>query len=363
MEEYNRSLLLVSGGVDSMSLLHFFINNHIDFAILHINHQTRGLENEIEYQAIKEIAINNNITCYYQEYCHKHGNFQAEAREFRYQVATKICKENNYQQIITGHHRDDLIENILMNENKIGSKLIDKRNIRNGVIIYRPLLNFYKNEIYDYAQKYKIKYFEDKSNQNPKYKRNYYRIQIKNMNNDEKEKVIQAEINRVRNFPIVPTKFTVSKFKNYSVEEQPLVLYLWIKDQIKSNISTTLIHNLCNQINGMGTKEFSLPDNYCLVQEYDNLRLEKKQKVDNIIHEKKANIGKNEFNGIIFINTKENVIIKTREPGDKIVNNSFSKKVNRIMIDMKIPKNLRDQWPVVCDEKRNPLYIPKFSKK
>ncbi len=363
MNKFQNSLLLVSGGVDSMSLLHFFIKKKVKFDILHINHLTRGLENEKEYQLIKQIAIKNKIRLHYFEYQHQQGNFQAKAREFRYKMASKVCQEEQLTSIITAHHRDDLVENIMMNNERLGSKLITKHSELNGILIIRPLLDYYKADIYHYAKEEQIKYYEDYSNENPKYKRNYIRLQLKQKSQMEKETIIDEEAKRIANFPSVNPDLTVSELKKHDRYNQELILYLWLKAKITANISRTLITDILKRINAYGTKEYSLPEGWILYKNYDQLQLTKKIIFTEPEIIKKAIIGKNEFNGIYFINNIEDAIIRCRKDGDRIKYREFSKKVSRVMIDLKIPKNLRMIWPVVCDKQGNPLYIPKQLKK
>ncbi len=345
-----------------MSLLNYMIENNLDFQILHINHLTRPLENEQEYATIKKIAKINKIPLYYAEYQHVNGNFQAKAREFRYTKAKEICYECNIQKIITAHHRDDLVENIMMNQSKIGSRLIMQVSKFDDVEIHRPLLKYYKNQIYQYANKNNILYFEDSSNQNPKYKRNYWRLQLAEYSNQQKEKIINAELMRISNFPKVSEELTVNYLQQFNQKKQMQILYFWLKQTIDANISQKLLMEIVGKLTNKGTHCFTLPTGYKLYQEYNLLKVELVSK-STVISYKPACVGENEFNGIYFINKIEGAVIRCRKTGDRIIYDTYSKKITRIMIDRKIPKHLRDKWPIVCNHTDQPLYIPKAIKK
>ncbi len=362
MKQLDNSLLLVSGGVDSMSLLNYMIENNLDFQILHINHLTRPLENEQEYATIKKIAKINKIPLHYAEYQHLNGNFQAKSREFRYTKAKEICHKCNIQQIITAHHRDDLVENIMMNQSKIGSRMIMEVSKFADIEIHRPLLKYYKNQIYQYAKKKNILYFEDSSNQNPKYKRNYWRLRLAEYSNQEKEQIINAELIRMSNFPNVSEELTVNYLQQFNQDRQIEILYFWLKQTVNANISQKLLMEIVGKLTNKGNHCFTLPTGYKLYQEYNLLRIGLVSE-NPVTNYKLASVGENEFNGIYFINKIEGVIIRSRKSGDRIRYDTYSKKISRIMIDEKIPKHLRDKWPIVCNHNDQPLYIPKAIKK
>ncbi len=362
MNQLNNSLLLVSGGVDSMALLHYMIENKFSFQILHINHLTRPLENEQEYAAIKTIAQLNKIPLSYAEYQHENGNFQAKARKFRYSKAKEICYKYGIEKIVTAHHRDDLVENIMMNQSKIGSRLINEETKYEDIVIYRPLLKFYKKQIYQYASNNNLTYFEDSSNQNPKYKRNYWRLKLAEFSIEAKEKIINTELERINNFPEVPGELTVSYLQQFNQEKQMIILYFWLKQLINTNISQKLLMEIIGKLTNKGNHCFTLPAGFKLFQEYDFLRIE--SVVESVVTTSKlACVGENEFNGIYFINKIDGAVIRCRKTGDRLEYDTYSKKITRIMIDQKIPKHLRDKWPIVCNQMDQPLYIPKAIKK
>lgn len=363
MNNLENSLLLVSGGVDSMSLLHFFIKEKISCAVLHINHQTRGADNEIEYLMIKNICESNKIKLYYEKYNHQIGNFQGQARKFRYELACDLSKKKNYSQIVTAHHRDDLVENILMYENKVSSRMIQSKTEYNGIVIYRPLLKYYKAQIYQYAKENEVHYNEDESNQKLTYLRNKYRHNvIAQLSIAEKEEIINAETKRISMMPTVITNLNVNYIQKFKLDEQLYIVDKWLRLQGVNCVSKKTLKQICSTMENNGSKQYQLAANKKLVINYGEFKV-----FDlNISYDekfKKLKKGINYFNGIEFTCSEDGLYATCRKPGDKIEINGINKRISRLMIEYKIDQNLRDYWPIICTKERKLVYLPKKIKK
>ena len=107
------------------------------------------------------------------------NNFENEARKKRYKFYEETLKKYNSKHLFLAHHGDDLIETILMKISR-GSSLegyagIKEISNKNNYYIIRPLLEYTKQDLIDYNNKYNIKYYIDKSNEDTKYTRNRYR--------------------------------------------------------------------------------------------------------------------------------------------------------------------------------------------
>jgi len=181
---HQKILLAVSGGVDSMVMLHLFLQSAAAVGIAHCNFQLRGndaLEDEdfVLLQAKKYGVESYAIRFDTKEYAEKKGlSIQMAARELRYNWFKKIQKKYQYDYIATAHHKDDVVETFLLNLlRKTGiSGLHGIKNMSKNII--RPLLFADKKEILDYARKHNIAYREDITNADDHYKRNYIRHHI-----------------------------------------------------------------------------------------------------------------------------------------------------------------------------------------
>lgn len=179
--EQKKLFLAVSGGLDSMVLVHLFQQLDFEIAILHCNFQLRGLESFGDQNFIQNYAQENNIpifitqfdtTAFAKDY---KLSTQVAARELRYSWFYEQLEANNFDYLLTAHHADDTIETFLINLTR-GTGLegltgIPKQNDK----VIRPLLCFTRQEIEDYAKENKIEWREDSSNASDKYLRNKIR--------------------------------------------------------------------------------------------------------------------------------------------------------------------------------------------
>lgn len=176
-----RLLLAVSGGKDSMVLLHLFQNLSYDFAIAHCNFQLRGIESFEDQKIIKTYADNHGIPVFITQFDTKafsedyKVSTQVAARELRYNWFYELLETEGYDYILTAHHADDNLETFLINLSR-GTGLEGLTGIpeQNDKII-RPLLTFTQEEIELYAANNGIAWREDSSNASDKYLRNKIR--------------------------------------------------------------------------------------------------------------------------------------------------------------------------------------------
>jgi tRNA(Ile)-lysidine synthase len=177
-------LLTVSGGIDSMVMLHLFIKNGYHFAVAHCNFGLRGPESDGDEALVKQICTENNITFYTNKFdttkyaTENKLSTQMAARELRYNWFNQLCNENNFQLIATAHHQNDLAETMLINITR-GTGISGLHGIfskKNNII--RPLLFANRNQIEDYAKTENIPFREDSSNKKTDYWRNKIRLEV-----------------------------------------------------------------------------------------------------------------------------------------------------------------------------------------
>mgnify|MGYP006249784401 FL=1 len=182
LDKYNRIGIAFSGGLDSSVLLHLLANSNLSkskLTTLHINHGV------------------NKQSAKWEKFCKERSgelgiNFQSWSitipkkisedtlREERYNSFKEWCSRDDL--IITGHHFDDQVETILFRLIRgtgiFGLEGIKKFSKVKDINFYRPLLDFKKDELLQYATKHKIKWIEDDSNNNLKFSRNALRHEV-----------------------------------------------------------------------------------------------------------------------------------------------------------------------------------------
>ena len=197
-------VLAVSGGVDSIVLAHIMHTLKSNCTIAHVNFQLRGAESDLDEQFVRDFARQHQIPIQVhkvdtQKYAatYKLG-IQEAAREIRYAWFGALIQqiteaENNKTQskelsaltpkpkpvvLLTAHHANDQVETVLMHLFR-GTGIHGLTGIparRNDVLnLARPLIQFTKTQIKDYANKHSLNFVEDSSNAKDEYTRNYLR--------------------------------------------------------------------------------------------------------------------------------------------------------------------------------------------
>ena len=165
-----KKVLAVSGGVDSVVMLHLFRDDD-DVIVAHFDHGIRP-------NSAEDCAFVQKLAAAYQKpFVFERAELgpncsEDKARTARYAFLNRICSEQNGQ-IYTAHHADDMAESVAIN-------LIRGTNWRglaplSNPEIQRPLLKMRKSEIYQYAAKYNLSFQEDQTNNDDQYLRNRVR--------------------------------------------------------------------------------------------------------------------------------------------------------------------------------------------
>ena len=190
-------LLAISGGVDSMVLMSLFKNFDLSFEVSHINYSLRGNDSEADEILVRNSCEKFHIPFHLYQVTEKDkkptNSIQEWARNLRYDFFKKIKNERNLDFIVTAHHLNDDLETFLINLSKASGIKGLSGIPSNENNILRPLLNFSKEEIYDFAKENKIEFREDLSNQNNDYLRN-------NIRNEITPKLLEINENFLQNF-------------------------------------------------------------------------------------------------------------------------------------------------------------------
>jgi tRNA(Ile)-lysidine synthase len=177
-------LLALSGGLDSMVLAYLLKESDCIFTMAHCNFQLRGNESDGDEKFIRDFALQNKIQLFVTHFdtesfaTDNKLSIQVAARQLRYIWFYQLLEENKLDYILTAHHLDDNLETFLINLTR-GTGLDGLTGIpaQNNRIV-RPLLNFSREEIRNFAVENKIEWREDSSNASDKYLRNKLRHDI-----------------------------------------------------------------------------------------------------------------------------------------------------------------------------------------
>ncbi|MDE5611961.1 MAG: tRNA lysidine(34) synthetase TilS, partial [Odoribacter sp.] len=114
-------LLAVSGGADSVSLLHAFHALHLKASVLHCNFSLRGAESDTDEQFVRQLCKDLGIACHVRQFdtarhARENGlSIEMAARELRYDWFREMKQTLGMDYIVVAHHADDVAETVLIN--------------------------------------------------------------------------------------------------------------------------------------------------------------------------------------------------------------------------------------------------------
>lgn len=395
--------LALSGGVDSIVLFDLLVGKYRDsykkLVVFHINHGLRE-QSEIEEHFVRELVTRHNLECYVERLDMRtlnrksHISEEMMARELRYAAFRRFSDRVGVDKIVTGHHKNDNLENVLLRilmGRSIDYKLtIDPEVEIFGLNVVRPLLPILKKDIVLYAQAQNLEYYEDETNFDDDYSRNYVRQNIVPILEDfsgySADNVLKfanyyAEINEIAK------KHVIAEFKKNGelIEDQTgikcsLACFLTLESTEKFIVINYILNDILNIYDisrkaifaaieditdSSGSKSYDLKEKIKIIKQYECLcicKIEKKCYNDKIeINEEdiQNNFTCNFNDYKIQISTLNNAAelgvnvedfplnITSRKEGDTIFRGEVKKKLSRLFIDEKIPKDIRDRLPVV----------------
>ena len=173
-------IVAVSGGPDSLALSFlakiYSIKKCTDVKYFIVDHKLRNnstLEAKHVKKKLKDFAIKLNILTW--KGLKPKKNIQSIARDKRYELLTGIAKKHRIQNILLGHHLDDLFENffirILRGSGLQGLISLDRETQKNQINLIRPLIKIDKKDLIYISNYIFGSYVKDPSNEDDKFKR------------------------------------------------------------------------------------------------------------------------------------------------------------------------------------------------
>lgn len=419
-------LIGVSGGPDSLALLHFLKRiqeeMQLKLTVAHVDHMFRGEESYEDMKYVEKICREWNIPFQGERINvpkeikkRKSASSEAVARELRYTYFASIMEKYHIPILALAHHGDDQIETILMRLTRgTTSKAAGiqvKRPFADGVVI-RPFLCVTKNEIEKYLEHYRLQPVYDPTNKSDIYTRNRYRKYIlpflKKENPNvhvhfqrfseqliEDEKYLMELTKETYNKIVIEEKvgltlsIKLGVFLESSLPLQRrcihLILNYLYQNRLPENLSANHIDAIIELIKSPNPSgELHLPDKLKVYRSYEKciftFSLEKIEpyiytwqegetitfpngsQLKMFVADDEVRVGNEYF--ILDDNTTFPLYVRSRKNGDRIRLKGMkgSKKIKSLFIDNKIPIPDRDTWPIVTDRQGEILWVPLLKK-
>ena len=168
----------VSGGADSVALLHLLLEAGFPLTVLHVNHGLRGVESDADQEFVSQVALQLGIPFLVHRSDVPRGNVEQWARRARYRWFRELIHAGYVTQVATGHTRDDQAETVLFRFLR-GSGTAGLAGVRLEVGgIVRPLLDIGRADLRRYLKNRGIAWREDPSNQELSFRRNRIRHEL-----------------------------------------------------------------------------------------------------------------------------------------------------------------------------------------
>lgn len=384
LSKKEKYLLTCSFGPDSMALFYYLLKHGFTFEVAHVNYHILEQADDDE-RGIKEFAEKYNIKVHVlKTYMPKNVNEEIWAREVRYNYFEKVAKERNIKKVLVAHNKGDDIETYLLQKERGGVFYhygLEKISKRGDVKIVRPLLNITKNELEEYCKSNSVPFSIDPSNFDSRFKRNKIRKDLKNLNDDEINNILnEIKTKNLQNLSIF-TKYKKlgipnfincynKLFKEITIEEfQLLLIALLKKKEVFIPISKGRVENLLSVINNKpATYKEKINNGYFLYFDYGIIQIIKKPKrytydFENIDEANEVFRLNKEAENINLILNSFPLTIKPAIEGKTFKVKGHTLKVNREFIYWKMPSYLREVRPGIFDKNGNLIYVPRYQKK
>ena len=404
--------IALSGGVDSIVLFHLLVTEYKDsykeLVVFHINHGLR--EESYEEAEFVERFVKDFDVIFYKEELNmsdlerdSHTSEEMLARELRYQAFNKMAKLEGVTKLLTAHHKNDQVENILMRlltGRSIDHSLAIQEEVEMaGLTVYRPLLNSLKAELEEYAKEKNLHYYVDATNFDTDYTRNNIRHNIvpllndinsgsfdnlinfanyyQNINNNLKKAILSNKDNYIFSRDKDKISLVKDKFLELNEEEMYFLLKDLITDELGVfDIKQKAIFDVVSSLKkNSGNKSYDLKNNLKIISQYETLYIHKIEKkcyndkieiiIDKICENSVYEFYQNKF--IISTDAKDSeigfnkselpLLVTIKKEGDRVRRGEINKKLSRIFIDEKVPKELRDTLPVIRNNKGEVLGV------
>ena len=378
--------LAVSGGVDSMVMLHMFatLSPHPNFYVVTVNHGIRA-EAESDCKFVADYCAKLGVECRVvnvdvPSYCKQHKvSIETGARILRYQVLDSL--DTDY--VCLAHNSNDNAETVLMHILRgSGAKGATGIKRKSGKYI-RPIINLTREQIEQYAKDNDVPHVVDSTNDDIKYTRNFIRHKVlpllTELNSSAQQNILRFASNIQQDDEYLDSLADISAvtFEGNSARIpkklllQPAPITYRVLSKVFNglgvfyDIEKTHFEDIVAIANNVGGKRVNLPFNYVAINDYEHITI----CLNEINPTQTAGIpfkvGRTETPlGVVEVSQEplpgslrldvdkipKTAVFRTRKQGDVFTKfGGGTKTLREYLIDKKIPQRTRDKLLLVAD--------------
>lgn len=293
-------LIAVSGGRDSVALLHWLIDSgYKKLIVCHLNHQLRGRASAADARFVRKLVEKYDAKTVGQAHrlpklrngkrsacptttsphldievdfanvralaAKKKMSIEAAARDIRYKFFSRVAKRWNCRTIFLGHHADDVVETFLINllrgsgtSGLAGIRDVATRRVGDVELrIVRPFLGIWRGEINDFVRAQGLKYREDESNKDLAPLRNRLRHRVipyleKALDRNIRQSIWRAAMiaaeediwieNQLPNS--IDAELAVDKIRDLPIALQRRQILNWLRAQNITNVGFDVVESI-----------------------------------------------------------------------------------------------------------------------
>ncbi len=420
LNQGDRVLLGVSGGPDSMALLHLMNGCRerygVQLFVVHVNHQLRR-------EAAEEAAYVQHICRQWDipfrlfsadvaAYADEHGmSLEQAGHEVRYACFREAADEWHINKLALGHHRDDRAESLLMHliqgcgldglcAMPPKDKWLNDTDKEHEREIIRPLAQVGKQELMEYCNHHHLQYFVDSTNLEAGCLRNQIRLellpQLRRYNPQITDAILRLQDNCAADADYL-VQTTEALWKQYGAFQDGFVMFpADVLAEQHTALQRRLLRLLYEKLNGTtvnltyrqmeqmlhialqssGSQQIHLADDVVFVRQYDTLLFRKADEANQlelsaekyVLHCELLSSSADwmnsspQSNSEVFVDADKltgKLTVRNRKPGDKLSMPYGHKKLKDFFIDQKVPAERRNTIPIILSDEEI-IWIPGY---
>lgn len=365
-------IVACSGGPDSMALLDQLRKKEYAICVAHVNYHQRTSANRDEmivktycdryHLAFRSIA---------PKWTH-HGNFQAWARQVRYDFFFSYAKEMETTDIYIAHQLDDVLETYIFQKqhHRIPQTYgLASVSYQHGFRILRPLLSYTKAELQQYCDENHVPYGIDESNLTDHYTRNVIRHHVLDGYTPTQKQALLQEIHKQNEQLSKKRIWAKQQLASLDWLEDPqawFILDVYLYEHTNKHYAKSFLDDMVKQLHAPCV--INLGDHE-LERWQDQLYCMKKETFEPVqLHQLKygdfkgfaLNTSGTTMEAVTIAPSDFPITIRLVQPGDHINMRFGTKKVSRFFVDRKVPRLVRKRWLIIENCQKQVIFVPKM---